>query len=126
MSLRLVRILLLVLIALEGALLVFGPQIKDHLPAIEAALAADKKPDWEDDASLGIRYAAWINLGLLLALLATSKWWARPFSKPKSKYSEPGKRSALTDGDTPKSDLVEVSLWRPEGWFWPLVILAIA
>ncbi|QIF05431.1 hypothetical protein [Roseimicrobium sp. ORNL1] len=106
MSLRLVRILLLVLIALEGALLLFGPQTKDHLPAIQEALAAKEKPDWDDDASMGIRYAAWINLALLLVLLGTAQWWAKPFTNLKS----------------------QISNFKSAGnqrWFWPLVLLAI-
>lgn len=102
MSLRTVRILLVLLLALDAALLLFGPQTRDHLPALQAAMAAKEKPEWWDDAALGIRHAAWINGGLLLVLLATSQWWARPMTK--------GQRS-------------EVSGQRPK-WFWPLVILA--
>jgi hypothetical protein len=105
MSLRNVRILLLVLIALEAALLIFGPQAGDHLPAIEAALTAKARPPWWDDAAMGVRYAAWINLGLLLLLLGTSQWWTRPSTAPqisnlKSQISNPK-------------------------WFWPLAITAV-
>ncbi|RBP37407.1 hypothetical protein DES53_114145 [Roseimicrobium gellanilyticum] len=124
MSLRSVRILLLVLIALEGALLVFGPQAKDHLPAIQAALAAKEKPDWDDDASMGIRYAAWINLVLLLVLLGTAQWWAKPFSKAKAFAA----REPATPGGSSKDangGLAVVPLWGIKGLFWPLLLVAI-
>ena len=103
MSLRSTRILLAVLLALEAALLLFGPQLRDHQPAIEAALAAKEKPDWWDDAAVGIHYAAWINAGLLLVLLLTAKWWAgslSAFRLPPSAF------------ETPR-------------WFWPLALLAV-
>ena len=109
MSLRTVRILLIVLIVLEGALLIFGPQAKDHLPAVQEALATKEKPDWWDDAALGVRYAAWINLALLLALLATAQWWARPLASAASQISN--LKSQIS------------SLPR---WFWPAVLLAAA
>ena len=105
MSLRNVRILLLALLALEAALLLFGPQARDHLPAIQSALAANGKPEWWDDAAMGLRYAAWINIGLLILLLVTSKWWTRPFSK------------------SPISNLKSQIL--NSRWFWPLAILAM-
>ena len=104
MILRNVRILLVALLALEGALLLFGPQSRDHLPAIQSALAANGKPEWWDDAAMGIRYAAWINLALLILLLLTSKHWTRPLS---SSIEHPAS-----------------SVQRPR-WFWPLVILAL-
>src|SRR5436189_1558735 len=105
MILRNVRILLVALLALEGALLLFGPQSRDHLPAIQSALAANGKPEWWDDAAMGIRYAAWINLALLILLLLTSKRWTRPLSnsQPSTPTSQPS---------APR-------------WFWPLVILAV-
>jgi hypothetical protein len=81
MPLRNVRILLLVLLALEAALLLFGPQGGDHRPAIESALAAGEKPEWWDAAAMGIRSAAWINGGLLILLLLTSNWWTSPLTK---------------------------------------------
>src|SRR3954470_24531254 len=104
MSLRYVRLLLLALLALEAALLVFGPQARDHLPAIQSAFAANGKPEWWDDAAMGIRYAAWINLALLILLLVTTKQWTRPLSnsQPSTLNSQPS---------TPR-------------WFWPLVVLA--
>lgn len=104
MSLRKVRLLLLVLIALEAALLLFGPQTRDHLPAIEAALAAKQKPEWWDDAAMGVRCAAWINLGLIGLLLLTSHLWSRRASS-----SIPHPRSSIPC----------------PGWFWPLVVLAV-
>lgn len=103
MSLRNVRILLLVLLALDAALLIFGPQTRDHQPAIDAALAAKDKPEWWDSAAMGIRYAAWINGGLLGLLLATSAWWTRSMA---------GNRKPEVRGPNP-------------GWFWPVVLLAV-
>ncbi len=107
MPLLLVRILLLALLALEGALLAWGPQERDHRPAVEAALKAGDKPHWEDDASLGIRYAAWINLALLGVLLVTAQWWARPLTpSTASPRGRPAGRTGL--------------------WFWPFVLVAVA
>lgn len=123
MSLRIVRILLLVLIALEGALLLFGPQTKDHLPAIQAALAAKVKPDWDDDASMGIRYAAWINLALLLVLLGTSKWWARPF--PHHQLETEGTPASDEESANALPIRNQKSKIKNRPWFWPLVLLAI-
>jgi len=105
MSLKIARFILLALILGEGALLILGPQVKDHLPAIDAALAAHDKPDWWDDAALGVRYAAWINLVALGALLVTSQWWMRPFC------------AAL-----PETTLT-VSPARPK-WFWRALFVA--
>ncbi|HEY2574115.1 MAG TPA: hypothetical protein VGH65_08600 [Verrucomicrobiaceae bacterium] len=103
MRLRIARITLAVLLALEIALLVFGPQSKDHLPDISAAEAAGKRPGWWDDAAMGLRYAAWINLGLLMVLLATAKSWTRPLS--------PAPLRTLNS-----------ELRTPKKWFWPFVI----
>lgn len=99
------RLILSVLIALEAALLLLGPQPREHLPVVEAALAAGQKPDWWDDAALGMHYAAWINIGLLSLLLLTSKWWTRPFTPPEVS-------TLKSAGSNPK-------------WFWPLAIVAV-
>ena len=102
-SLKLARGILVVLLLLEAVLLMFGPHLSDHLPKINTALAAGKRPDWWDDAAIGIHYAAWINAVLIVLLLITSKWWTRPtslISNLKSQISNPR-------------------------WFWPLTIIAI-
>ena len=103
---RAVRIILLVLLALEIALLVFGPRTGDHLPNIYSAIDAGKRPDWWDDAAMGVRYAAWINAGLIAVLLATSKFWTRPFQN-----------SQVPDS---KSEI------RNPKWFRPSLIIAAA
>lgn len=123
MPLLLVRILLLVLIALEGALLVFGPQPEDHLPEIQAALAAKDKPDWEDDASMGIRYAAWINLALLFVLLGTAQWWAKPFPRRKNATPKGGPLEKPLEKEN--AGLVVMPAWTARGLFFPVVLLAV-
>ncbi len=105
MSPRIVRIVLAVLLALEVALLLLGPQAGEHRRLIDEALASGKRPEWWNDAAMGIRYAAWINGGLLLLLLATVKWWTRPLA-----MSAPG---------GPES-----SVQNPK-WFWPLALIAM-
>ena len=112
MSLRAVRIILLALIAAELALLVLGPQKKDHAAAIQAAEAACKRPDWWDDAAMGIRYAAWVNVGLLSLLLASAKRWARSNAKS-------GTDARLEGPSRPPN-----SKLRTPKWFWPCVLFA--
>ncbi|MFZ4765020.1 MAG: hypothetical protein ACOYMN_08700 [Roseimicrobium sp.] len=99
-----VRFLLAVLVALEVAWLCFASSAQDHAAAVEAALAAGKRPDWWDDAVLGMRYAAGINAGLLSLLLLTSGWWTRSL--------------------TPTSEIAAPLIQTPR-WFWPLVLLAV-
>ncbi|TLD71617.1 hypothetical protein FEM03_05610 [Phragmitibacter flavus] len=103
MSLRIVRLVLLALLLATVAILIFGPDSKDHVKDIEKALDAGKKVDWWDDAAIGVRYAAWINLGLLTVLLATSGFW----------------------GIT-KDAISKVALWEDKArWFWPVVLFAM-
>ena len=80
MSLRSVRTLLLVLLALEAALLLSGPQP-----------SPPPKDEWWADAITGLRLAAWINSGLLLVLIATSNLWTRahPSNLPPSAFRLP-------------------------------------
>ena len=104
MNLRAARIILVALLALELALLIFGPQVKDHFPDIAAADAAGIRPEWWHDAAMGVRYAAWINGALLVLLIATAKWWTQPL--PPALL-----RSPISDPQSPR-------------WFWPLVIAA--
>ena len=103
---RVVRIILLALLALEIALLVFGPRTRDHLPNIYSAIDAGKRPDWWDDAAMGVRYAAWINAALIVVLLATSISWTRPFQNPEI-------RTPHSTSRTPR-------------WFWPSLVIAAA
>jgi hypothetical protein len=102
---RAARLILVALLAAEAALLVFGPQAGDHLPAIAAAEADGKRPDWWHDAAMGVRYAAWISAGLLGVLLLTASGWTRSLSVPAIPNPPDGMRH-------PK-------------WFWPLVICAV-
>jgi len=104
-SLRVVQLVLLLLLAAVAGIILFGPDLKDHVKDIEEALQAGKKADWWDDAAIGIRYAAWINVLLLSLLLATSKWWCSPFV---SKLKQAGQAVS----HTPR-------------WFWPLLLLAV-
>lgn len=106
MKLRGVHFVLLVLLVVEALLLAFGPQTKDHLPAIADAAASGHKTDWWDDAAMGVRYAAWINVGLLNVLLLTTKWWTRGFA-----------------GDVIQNLKSKIQNFR---WFWPALIAAAA
>lgn len=106
MKLRAVHFVLLVLLVNEALLLVFGPQANDHLPAIAEAATSGHKTDWWDDAAMGVRYAAWINAGLIGLLLLTSKWWTRGFA-------DAGIEKRKTD----------IGKLR---WFWPALIIAAA
>ena len=101
MHLRVLRLLLIALIVAEAALWFFGPQPKDHLPDIAAATAAGKRPDWWDDAAMGVHYAAAINAGLLVLLLASTKFWSRDARQP-----------------NPPTAI------RNPKYFWPLIIAA--
>jgi hypothetical protein len=103
MNVRTLRLLLLALIVAEAALWFFGPQPKDHLPDIAAATAAGKRPDWWDDAALGVHYAAAVCGGLFVLLLASANLWYRPISD-----SEPNPK--------PKTQ-------NPK-FFWPLILAA--
>lgn len=104
MNLRAARFVLAALLAFEVALLLFGPQAGDHLPGITAAEAEGKRPDWWDDAAMGVRYAAWINAGLLVLLTATSGIWTLPLPE-------------IRDGKSATGN---------PAWFWPLVVGAAA
>lgn len=102
-ALRPVLAALLGLLALEAAVLIYGPHTGPHLRDIATALAADKRPDWWDDAALGVHYAALINAGLLVLLLVTSRFWARGKIHP----------------------VVPAPAIQSPRWFWPLTIVAI-
>ena len=106
MKLRAVHLVLLILLAAELVLLIFGPQSRDHLPEISKAAASGHKTDWWDDAAMGVRYAAWISAGLIGGLLLTTKFWTRALSG-----------SSIRN---PKSEI------RNHRWFWPALIAAAA
>jgi hypothetical protein len=102
---NLARLLIAILIAVEAAVLMFGPDVAAAKKEIAEAVAANQDTPWEADADIGIHYAAWINLALLVVLLATAQWWTRPF-QPSPLSTQ---HSALS---TPP-------------WFWPGVFIAI-
>jgi len=106
MTLKIVRLILLALLLGEAAVLVFGPQAGVHQEAIAKALAANDKVDWWDDAALGVRQAAWLNVAVLALLLAGSAWWARPFKQSSAVVN------SLAPSASPK-------------WFWPALLVAL-
>ncbi|MEZ0387980.1 MAG: hypothetical protein ACAI34_12975, partial [Verrucomicrobium sp.] len=83
-----------------------GPQVAEHSRHITQALAAGEKPEWWDDAAIGVHYGAWIGLGGWAVLLLTQRWWARPWKEEKPE-------------GIPTSEPVRA--W----WFWPLLIFAV-
>lgn len=66
---------------------------------------AGEKPEWWDDAAVGLHYGAWVGLVGYCALLLTRRWWARPW---KDNFGIPSQRG----------------LSAPPRWFWPLVAAA--
>jgi hypothetical protein len=118
MSLRAIRIILLALIAAELLLLAVGPQVKDHAPAIQAAESAGKRPDWWDDAAMGVHFAALINAGLFVALLATTKWWA-------GKNDECRLPNDESEGAVQERFRHSSFVIPSFKYFWPLVIVAM-
>jgi branched-subunit amino acid transport protein len=121
-----IRLILLAFLLVQIGLLTFGPQTADHLPAIEAALTTNDKPDWWDDAAMGVRYAAWFNLIVLTLLLGTSRWWSRPSSTPvienskfkiqNSKLFWPALALAVIACLVVRLPLASKSLWWDESW----------
>jgi hypothetical protein len=68
----------LVLLAMgEIGLIKFGPDGREAMAAVEAALEAGKRPHWEDLADMGLHFAGWINLAILVSLMVTRSWWMR-------------------------------------------------
>ena len=90
---------------IEIALLMLGPDVA------EAKAKIATKPDdvpWEADADLGLHLAAMLNLGLLVVLALTTRWWARGFS------------------DQAQTSAERKSVTKPKAaWFWPLVLVAV-
>ena len=109
MNRRTLRLLLIALIVAEAALWFFGPQPKDHLPDLAAATAAGKRPDWWDDAAMGVHYAATVCAGLFVLLLASAKLWSRPIADSKTSPS--------------KADASDIRQLNPK-YFWPLILAA--
>ncbi|CAN5888891.1 hypothetical protein BH11VER1_BH11VER1_00150 [soil metagenome] len=97
-------IVLALLVILEVGILSFGPSLKEHLTEIQKSLAANDRPEWWDDAAVGVYYGAWLGLIGLIPLLLTTRWWTRSFSEihPSSFIPHPSSR-----------------------FFWPCVIIAI-
>ena len=100
-----IRLLLVVLMLVEAAILVGGPSFTAARAEITAATAAGEDIPWEADADVGIHLAAWINLGLLGLLAALAPLWARTFHS---------------------SFAIRHSSLPPPRWFWPAVFIAIA
>lgn len=94
-------VIIALLALIEICILVFGPDLK----AARAKIAAtpDDVP-WEADVDLGLHVGAMINLGILVLLAVTSRFWARSFSSESPKVE--GKSGTAK-------------------WFWPLVLVAV-
>lgn len=95
---------LALLVILEVCIIGFGPSLKEHLAEIQKSLAANDRPEWWDDAAVGVHYGAWLGLIGLIPLLLTTRWWTRAFSSPQP--------STLNPQPSPK-------------YFWPCVIIAV-
>ena len=95
-------LLVIALLALiEVCILVFGPDLK----AARAKIAASPGDvPWEADVDVGLHVGAMINLGFLVLLAITSRFWVRSFSS-----------------ESPKTEVNQAS----PAWFWPLVLLAV-
>lgn len=125
---RIAQGLLMLLLALEVALLVWGPEAAEHRRDIAKALARGTRVDWWDDAALGLRYAAWVNLGVLAVLLATVRGWVFPATKEPEVAQKAGQRPAGGRGFWlgvllamglcvgMKLPLASKSLWWDESW----------
>lgn len=95
-------ILIIALLALfEVCILVFGPDLK--VARAKIAATPDDVP-WEADVDVGLHVGAMINLGFLVLLAITSRFWVRSFSS-----------------EAPKTEVIRAST----KWFWPLVLLAV-
>ena len=94
-------VIIAVLALIEICILVFGPDLK----AARAKIAAtpDDVP-WEADVDLGLHAGAMINLGILVLLAVTSRFWARSFSSELPKVERKNETAR---------------------WFWPLVLVAV-
>ncbi len=99
------RLILALFIVVEIAVIACGPGASMAKKEIAEAAAAGKAASWEADADLGIRYAAVINLILLIALAAAGRLWLHPLA-------------AFSPGQPPAA-------CRPPPWFWPGVLAAV-
>jgi hypothetical protein len=124
-SANLARLLIAILIAAEAAVLMFGPDVVAAKKEIAEAAATNQDTPWEADADIGIHYAAWINLTLLIVLLASARWWTRPFrASPDSgfrisnspKWFRPGVFIAVMLCLVMRIPLAGKSLWWDEAW----------
>lgn len=101
-----ISLVLLAPALIEIGILLGGPAPWVSAREAAALAAAGKDLPWALDTDLGISLAACVNLGLLLALVASTGWWSRPFRS----IALPAAHSAI----------------RAPRWFWPLVLAAIA
>lgn len=100
----------LILLALgEIGLLRYGPDGLAARAAVEAALAAGGRPHWEDLADMGLHFAGWINLGILVLLMLTRCWWMRSLPERMEAKPAPPPRAG----------------WRHQRWRWCGVLLAV-
>lgn len=118
-------IVLALLVLLEVGIIGFGPSLKEHLAEIQKSLAANDRPEWWDDAAVGVYYGAWLGLIGLIPLLLTTRWWTRPFSKlqpsasslqPSPKYFWPCVIIAIIACLAIRLPLASKSLWWDEAW----------
>ncbi len=90
---------------IEVGILLLGPDVKEARAKI-AAKPGDVP--WEADADLGLHLAALLNVGILVVLALTTRWWARGFSD----QSQTSKEVKLVTNPM-------------AAWFWPLVLVAV-
>jgi hypothetical protein len=78
---------------LEMLLLFLGPDGAAAWKEIQTAKAAGERPGWETLADFGVSLAAVINLGLLLVLALTARWWKKPLSAVEAETVAPARAS---------------------------------
>ena len=80
-SVRRVRVLLGVLLAVSLGVMAMAPSAWKASEKIKALVAANPevKVPWEWDVDVGIQLAALINAVVLVGLLLTVQWWLRPW-----------------------------------------------
>jgi len=110
-------------------LIVSGTPLAESLAKIDALTAEESKPKvpWELDVNVGIQLAARLNLGLLVLLIATARWWVRAWvSEPKAglnaarallpRWLVPAVLGVVVLGTALRLPLAQKSLWWDELW----------
>ena len=77
----LARCLLGLLMLVEVAILVAGPDFGAARAEVAEAVRAGKQPQWEPLADTGIHLAAWLNLALAVILFVAAPIWVRPLAQ---------------------------------------------